>query len=81
MAFKIFDYLQLAFLGIFLCLFLGKTFYLRRKEKINAFLLRFGKDGIKNLIEISSFILTNIFTFTIIFYVLSPRVKRFLSPL
>jgi protein-S-isoprenylcysteine O-methyltransferase Ste14 len=81
MMLKIFDYLQLALLGVFLCLFLGKTFYLRRKEKINAFLLSAGKDGLKNLIEISSFILTNIFTFTIIFYILTPAFKKFLSPL
>lgn len=78
---KILNYIQLALLGVFLCLFLGKTFYLRKKEKINAFLLSTGKDGLKNLIEISSFILTNIFTFTIIFYILTPTFKKFLSPL
>ena len=76
-----FKYIQLLFLAVFLGLFLGKTFYIKKKLGINAFLPGLGKDGKKAVFEVLSFIFTLFFTFTIIFYVLSQNFISYIEPL
>lgn len=74
-------YLQLALIGIFLSLIMGKSFYLRKKEKINTFLVIGRISSIQTITSLSSFILTTLFLFTLIFYLINKDFEAFLSPL
>jgi len=81
MAFKLFEYLQFVFLAVFLGLFLGVAIYIKRKDNLNAISLKFGRDGVRNLIEILSFVFTNLWIFAILLYLISPDVRSYMTVL
>jgi protein-S-isoprenylcysteine O-methyltransferase Ste14 len=81
MAFKLFEYLQFAFLAVFLGLFLGVAIYIKRKDNLNAISLKFGRDGVRNLIEILSFVFTNLWIFAMLLYLISRDARSYLSVL
>lgn len=68
---KIFAYIQIISLALFLSLVIGKTIYLRKKEKISAIKINiFAKEGLKHIFEIIMFVSVNIWTFGLLAYAL-----------
>ncbi len=65
----IFAFIQIITLGILLSLIIGKTIYLRRKEKINAIKINiFTREGQKHGFEIVMFALIFLWAFTLLIY-------------
>jgi protein-S-isoprenylcysteine O-methyltransferase Ste14 len=68
---KIFGYIQIIYLGLFLSLVIGKTIYLRRTKKISAIKVNiFSREGQKHGFEIIMFFLVNLWTFFLLAYAL-----------
>lgn len=66
---KIFGYIQIVSLGLFLSLVIGKTIYLRRRKKISAIKVNvFTREGQRHGFEIIMFLLVNLWTFFMLAY-------------
>ena len=69
---RVFGYIQIISLGLFLSLVIGKTIYLRRKQKISAIKVNiFTREGQKHGFEIIMFLLVNLWTFFLLAYSLN----------
>ncbi|MBM3710653.1 MAG: isoprenylcysteine carboxylmethyltransferase family protein [Actinobacteria bacterium] len=77
---KIFAYIQIVSLAFFLFLVIGKTIYLRKKEKISAIKINiFTREGLKHVFEIIMFVSVNIWTFGLLAYALKDAFGTFSS--
>lgn len=77
---KIFGYIQIISLGLFLSLVIGKTIYLRRSKKISAIKVNiFTREGQKHGFEIIMFLLVNLWTFCLLAYALHEAFGTFPS--
>jgi protein-S-isoprenylcysteine O-methyltransferase Ste14 len=75
---KIFGYIQIISLGLFLVLVISKTLYIRKKNKINAIKVNiFSKDSHKHLFEILMFLLVCLWTFLLLVYALNSTFNSF----
>ena len=75
---KIFGIIQLISLGLFLGLVIGKTIYLKEKNKISAIKINiFSSEGRKHSFEIIMFLLVNLWTFGVLFYALNQSFNTF----
>ncbi len=75
---RVFGYIQIISLGLFLSLVIGKTIYLRRKQKISAIKVNvFTREGQKHGFEIIMFLLVNLWTFFLLAYALNASFGTF----
>jgi protein-S-isoprenylcysteine O-methyltransferase Ste14 len=79
--YEIIKWAEIASTGIFLIIFLGKTFYLRRKSGLNAIILRHGNGINGNIFVIASVILVNIWIAFILLCLLNETFRKWLNPL
>ena len=77
--YEIVKWIQIASTALFLFLFLGKTFYLRRKEKLNTIMLRTGRRGKKGFLSILSVLVVNIWIACLLLYLLNGSFYKWLS--
>ncbi len=75
---RLFGYIQIILLGLFLSLFIGKTIYLRRRDKISAIKVNlFTREGHRHGFEILMFSLVNLWTFCLLAYALNSSFGTF----
>jgi protein-S-isoprenylcysteine O-methyltransferase Ste14 len=79
--YEIIKWIQIASTALFLFLFLGKTFYLRRKERLNAIIFRSGRKGANGSLSILSVLIVNIWIACLLFYLLNVSFNNWLSVL
>jgi protein-S-isoprenylcysteine O-methyltransferase Ste14 len=78
---EIIKWAEIASTGVFLIIFLGKTFYLRRKAGLNAIILRTGNGIDGNIFVIVSVVLVNIWITFILLFLLNETFRKWLNPL
>ncbi|MCG9479897.1 MAG: isoprenylcysteine carboxylmethyltransferase family protein [Actinomycetia bacterium] len=78
---KFLNYIQVFLLAFFLCFIIGKTIYIKRKNKINPIALNIRRDGIRHILEIILFLIVNIWSFEVLFYALNLEFRIFGWPL